>query len=313
MKEQVNKGIVGYILSGLLFLLVGGLIAGFYHLHANAERMYENGDRYNPQISTGVTAINITAILPEPIAEVDTGTFLYLVEYDGTGFVALETLPDDKELRSLLEKRDTLATQPMVLAVKAVDTILDEGAIEDYASSMRELLAQESEIASFMVYDSYVSLSEVRTIATLMYASAGFLVMVAGVLFIRAYLGRRANRLAYHHLYQTYPELEGNLDLLLSQATYQNDRLQLVIYKEHLVTYERGFRAIALPDVSQVFVTTSRRYDRLLIPKREDNLIVKTKDNHRRLAMPIKSPTKYDMIQDFFSYLASHYPEIKID
>lgn len=315
MKENRNKGVIRFIIGGLIFLLIGGLVGGFYALNSGAENLYERGKRFDPYQNDSPTSIKITGILTEPIAEVDTGTFIYLVEYEGSGYVGLEASAGDKKLQALLDQADTLREQPMILEVKVFSTSSKEdGQIENYESLMSGIIDRSSDIAPAFAYGSYVSLSEANALRWLMYGTSAFLIGIGFILFARAYSIHKTNNQSYDNLYQTYPELQGNLDLLLVDAAYRNERLQILVYKEHLVTYYRGFNAVALPDVERLYGQTIRHRYSLFTVARDEYLMVHRTGIKRPLTMQYKSAKKEtDMeLQSLLDYVANSYPEIQI-
>lgn len=131
---------------------------------------------------------------------------------------------------------------------------------------------------------------------------------------VRVYSIRKVNHQSYDSLYQAYPELQGNLDRLLLEATYRNDRLQILVYENHLVTYYRGFYAVFLPDVERLYgQTMKQRYDAFTLG-RDEYLMVYRTGLKRPLAMQYQSAKNESSLelQGLWDYLAAQYPEIEI-
>ena len=62
----------------------------------------------------------------------------------------------------------------------------------------------------------------------------------------------RKNKAEYEELFIEYPEAERDLDILVREAKYINKKLKVLIYKDALILYDRGFNFQLLSDFSKV-------------------------------------------------------------
>ena len=62
----------------------------------------------------------------------------------------------------------------------------------------------------------------------------------------------RKNKAEYEELFITYPETERDLDILVREAKYINKKLKVLIYKDALILYGRGFNFQLLSGFSKV-------------------------------------------------------------
>ena len=62
----------------------------------------------------------------------------------------------------------------------------------------------------------------------------------------------RKNKAEYEELFIEYPETERDLDILVREAKYINKKLKVLIYKDALILYGRGFNFQLLSGFSKV-------------------------------------------------------------
>ena len=62
----------------------------------------------------------------------------------------------------------------------------------------------------------------------------------------------RKNKAEYEELFIEYPETERDLDILVREAKYINKKLKVLIYKDALILYGKGFNFQLLSDFSKV-------------------------------------------------------------
>ena len=62
----------------------------------------------------------------------------------------------------------------------------------------------------------------------------------------------RKNKAEYEELFITYPETERDLDILVREAKYINKKLKVLIYKDALILYGKGFNFQLLSGFSKI-------------------------------------------------------------
>ena len=72
----------------------------------------------------------------------------------------------------------------------------------------------------------------------------------------------RKNKAEYEELFIEYPETEQDLDILVREAKYINKKLKVLIYKDALILYGRGFNFQLLSGFSKVTFDREIRKDR---------------------------------------------------
>ena len=72
----------------------------------------------------------------------------------------------------------------------------------------------------------------------------------------------RKNKAEYEELFIKYPETERDLDILVREAKYINKKLKVLIYKDALILYGRGFNFQLLSGFSKVTFDREIRKDR---------------------------------------------------
>ena len=109
MTEKRNtKGFVGLIIAGVLSIIVALGALGFFQFYQTADNLYNKGNIFGevPMKDEAVTAVKITGYAENPIATIDGGTKLYLIEFtktdnDDFGYASLEVKEGDKLIEKL--------------------------------------------------------------------------------------------------------------------------------------------------------------------------------------------------------------------
>ncbi|MDO4667135.1 MAG: hypothetical protein Q4A90_04790 [Streptococcus sp.] len=153
------------------------------------------------------------------------------------------------------------------------------------------------------------------------YASTTFyILLITAVFFILAIFiliagisTRRRIIKAYNEIYTTYPELQNNINNLYEQADFRDDKLNIIIYKHHLVTHYREFCVADLNNTYMIYhyiTTTSVRG----ITFHYYNLRVSVKNRGTQLAMPIRSLKILtdSKLLTTFEYIHKHFPDVII-
>lgn len=318
LKETKNKGVVISSLLGLFFLL----LSIFYGIIAFQDRGVENLVRQakiltdTPISSEDRLAAQLVYVSEEILAETKGGSNIYLAMYqygkDQYGYIGLEATSDDKEVQALIKKGGELENKPVWIEVKPILVNSDE-AIEGYSDYMREVFAEDPELAS--QFDTFRYVSRVGLSSDTLWEYGGILLFAGLGIFLigSAVFARRRNVRAYKDLYAAYPEVEGNLNLLLEEAAYRHDKIGILVYKDHIFSYRKSVAAVDIRDISQIYhsVINHKRY--FITVSRTSTLEVVRKEA-KKLSIPIKNIGKQtnEELEDFFAYLDAHYPDIAI-
>lgn len=314
LKEKRNKGFVLYLVLGLCFII--GALSTFV--------LVSQGDKKAPDViykgaSTSASSgdkvsLRVYDIYSKPIATIKGHkTVIWLVSYD-KGYVGLEAKEDDKDVAKLLNAGDSLKDQPKRITVKYYNTRTgSKSRIKNYSGAMTGVLRTSPNISKYFSFYTYVSLQDVKSDRTSLPVVCGILGLVGVILIAAAFVTRHKVNQAYDELYAAYPELNGNLDLLLSDALYYDDNLKIAIYKNHLVSYFRGFCVVDLQQVVQLYhrIVKTKRY---FITVNRQSFLVAVKDDKKKVNMFIRNRGKKtdEELQPFFAAVQEHFPNIKI-
>ena len=66
---------------------------------------------------------------------------------------------------------------------------------------------------------------------------------------VTSFILRKRSIAYYNELYQTYPELQGNLVGIADQVDYYDQDLKIILYKNHLITYFKGTQTVDLREL----------------------------------------------------------------
>lgn len=316
IKETRNRGMWGALITALIIILVA-IGSGFiYSQVSSVETMIRSGKVVSPNESqTGRNVVQVTAIVPEAMIEVDDGTEIYLIEYadqeGNLGYVGLQARPDDATLTNLIAAADQLATNPQWLNVSIVDTDSDE-AVVNYSSLIREIMANEAELRQVFTKEYYLSQSQAHSNDMILLAVAVIGGLLGLALIGFAFYRRSQNGKAYAELYSIYPELNGSVELLNQQSDYLDTDLKVAVYKNHLITFYKGFSVQNLQEVQRIYhYQTTLRHG--LYKTRQSQLIVINLVNKKRsLAIKNCGETTDAELQPLFAYLSKEHPNLEI-
>ena len=156
----------------------------------------------------------------------------------------------EKEKKGELEKKSCRIVGSYVNA-NSPKKIRDISLIS--GSLVRGLLADNPEVITVMSSSSYISITEFESdnLAFMFY----ILFFDWTLCFLCRYRKYRPkkNIAAYEEIYAAYPEAKNNLNILLEQASFHEDVLKIAVYKDHLIAYYRGFKAIDLKQVVHLY------------------------------------------------------------
>ncbi|EHJ52428.1 hypothetical protein [Streptococcus macacae] len=315
LKERRNQGFILYLVIGVIFL-IGSLIT-FVVTHQNQNNQHPsvvyNGGSTKASSGDEIT-LEVNAIYPKPIADIDGHkTVIWLVGYKN-GYVGLESKKNDKNVAKLLKARTSLAKHPKKIKVKFFKaTASGKYGIRNYSFSLRDILRKNMEVSRYFSFDDYLSLSSLNANQLNTFVICGFFGFM-GILFIALafFIKSKINR-AYNDFYAAYPELNGNLAQVTTEAAYYDDKLNIVIYKNHLVSYYRGF---AIVDLSQII----QLYHRIIKTKRsfltvnQHSFLVAVKNDNKKVNLPIPNHGKKTdkELQPLFELLQRDFPNINL-
>lgn len=126
--------------------------------------------------------------------------------------------------------------------------------IVDLSGFLKSVLEPTSIVYQNMNTNVYLSLTE--------YSRDGWYYIIGAAIFggmglftaITAFILRKKSIASYNELYQTYPELQGNLEGIADQADYYDQDLKVILYKNHLITYFKGTQTVDLREVEQIYL-----------------------------------------------------------
>lgn len=321
MTEKRNtKGFVGLIIGGVLSLIVALGALGFFQFYQTADNLYNKGNIFGevPMKDEAVTAVKITGYAENPIATIDGGTKLYLIEFsksdnDDYGYTSLEVKEGDKLIEKL-KSTDDLVANPVIVAAKMRRSGAD-GAVRNYTSEFKATISENETISKLAETEYYVSVYEFDKDRQFAYIVAGIAGIIALVFFYSAFATRKGEDKAYNELYSAYPELNYSMDTLLDNATYVDNQLGIVLYKHHLLATYKNFQVYDLTKAERIYhyVYTQKSYG--MTVSRTSQLILLTNDKsyrRKKTSLLIKNvgDETDDLLQPFFYAVSQEFPDI---
>ena len=321
MTEKRNtKGFVGLIIGGVLSLIVALGALGFFQFYQTADNLYNKGNIFGeaPMKDEAVTAVKITGYAENPIATIDGGTKLYLIEFsksdnDDYGYTSLEVKEGDKLIEKLKSTDDLLAN-PVIVAAKMRKSGAD-GAVRNYTSEFKATISENENISKLAETEYYVSVYEFDKDRQFAYIVAGIAGIIALVFFYSAFATRKGEDKAYNELYSAYPELNYSMDSVLEDATYVDNQLGIVLYKHHLLATYKNFQVYDLTKAERIYhyIYTQKSYG--MTVSRTSQLILLTNDKsyrRKKTSLLIKNvgDETDDLLQPFFYAVSQEFPDI---
>ena len=321
MTEKRNtKGFVGLIIGGVLSLIVALGALGFFQFYQTADNLYNKGNIFGeaPMKDEAVTAVKITGYAENPIATIDGGTKLYLIEFsksdnDDYGYTSLEVKEGDKLIEKLKSTDDLLAN-PVIVAAKMRKSGAD-GAVRNYTSEFKATISENENISKLAETEYYVSVYEFDKDRQFAYIVAGIAGIIALVFFYSAFATRKGEDKAYNELYSAYPELNYSMDTVLDNATYVDNQLGIVLYKHHLLATYKNFQVYDLTKAERIYhyIYTQKSYG--MTASRTSQLILLTNDKsyrRKKTSLLIKNvgDETDDLLQPFFYAVSQEFPDI---
>ena len=321
MTEKRNtKGFVGLIIAGVLSIIVALGALGFFQFYPTADNLYNKGNIFGevPMKDEAVTAVKITGYAENPIATIDGGTKLYLIEFtktdnDDFGYASLEVKEGDKLIEKL-KSTDDLVANPVIVAAKMRKSGAD-GAVRNYTSEFKATISENENISKLAETEYYVSVYEFDKDRQFAYIVAGIAGIIALVFFYSAFATRKGEDKAYNELYSAYPELNYSMDSVLEDATYVDNQLGIVLYKHHLLATYKNFQVYDLTKAERIYhyIYTQKSYG--MTVSRTSQLILLTNDKsyrRKKTSLLIKNvgDETDDLLQPFFYAVSQEFPDI---
>ncbi len=138
--------------------------------------------------------------------------------------------------------------------VKYFDTNYNNSnGITSYSSAMETIVEPTIDLGEWFSYSSYLSLSAANSDKQVNYIVAVIIGRIGVFLIVLSFVTKAKMSKAFSEFYAEYPELNGSIEHLQDIAGYSNDKLKLIIYRHHLVSYYGAFAIMDLNDIQQLY------------------------------------------------------------
>ena len=314
-KEKRNKSFISVLILSLVFFAIATISGFLAQMHKNPT------ERFADTTDTGKeVTMPIYGIYPEPVGEVDGGTVVYIVQYSKEGegkFAVVESKVKDESINKLLENADNLADNPGTLTGIQLEPLTNTNFVNTSKNTkiinldefISSILPAKSVVARNMNTRIYLSLSEYSRdslsyiFGIVIFSGMGLMTLIA------AFIIRKKSVDSFKELYRLYPELDGNLELLDTQAEFYDQDLKVILYKNHLITYYKGTQAIDLRDVWRIYLvrTSYSRFTKVY------QFVYTRKDRSKKYSLTIRNTNRVEeQLKEFWNLLPKKFPEINI-
>lgn len=314
-KEKRNKGFISVLMLSLVFFAIATISGFLGQMHKKPT------ERFADTTDTGKeVTMPVYGIYPEPVGEVDGGTVVYIVQYSKEGegkFAVVESKVKDESINKLLDNADSLAENSGTLTGIQLEPLTDTNFVNTSKNTkiinldefISSILPAKSVVARNMNTRIYLSLSEYSRdslsyiFGIVIFSGMGLMTLVA------AFIIRKKTVDSFKELYRLYPELEGNLELLDTQAEFYDQDLKVILYKNHLITYYKGTQAIDLRDVWRIYLvrTSYSRFSKIY------QFVYTRKDSSKKYSLTIRNTNRVEeQLEEFWNLLPKKFPEINI-
>ena len=314
-KEKRNKGFISVLMLSLVFFAIASISGFLGQMHKKPT------ERFADTTDTGKeVTMPVYGIYPEPVGEVDGGTVVYIVQYSKEGegkFAVVESKVKDESINKLLEYADSLADNPATLTGIQLEPLTNTNFVNTSKNTkiinldefISSILPAKSVVARNMNTRIYLSLSEYSRdslsyiFGIVIFSGMGLMTLVA------AFIIRKKTVDSFKELYRLYPELEGNLELLDTQAEFYDQDLKVILYKNHLITYYKGTQALDLRDVWRIYLvrTSYSRFTKVY------QFVYTRKDSSKKYSLTIRNTNRVEeQLEEFWNLLPKKFPEINI-
>lgn len=251
IKEKRNKGFVSGLVLALVFLAFAGLIFSLWIRHQNPATSFAKAEKSGDPVT-----MQVYDIYPEPVGTVDKRHVLYIVQYDNQNdgkYAGIETKKDDATIKEIIDKAKNgeLQTDPYQLKGTQLAPLAKDskntsrnGRLVGYSEYIHSLLDPTSVVSLNMTTNYYLSLTEYNKDSLFLLLGSVALAGLTITMVVASFSVRKRTIASYQELHQNYPELQGDLNRLADEASYYNQDLKVILYKNHLITYFRGTQTI---------------------------------------------------------------------
>ena len=314
-KEKRNKGFISVLILSLVFFAIATISGFLGQMHKKPT------ERFADTTDTGKeVTMPVYGIYPEPVGEVDGGTVVYIVQYSNEGegkFAVVESKVKDESINKLLENAENLAENPGTLTGIQLEPLTNTNFINTSKNSkiinldefISSILPAKLVVARNMNTRIYLSLSEYSRdslsyiFGIVIFSGMGLMTLVA------AFIIRKKTIDSFKELYRLYPELEGNLELLETQADFYEQDLKVILYQNHLITYYKGTQAVDLRDAWRIYLvrTSYSRFSKIY------QFVYTRKDSSKKYSLTIRNTNRVEeQLEEFWQLLRKKFPEINI-
>ena len=314
-KEKRNKGFISVLILSLVFFAIASISGFLGQMHKKPTEGFADTTDTGKEVT-----MPVYGIYPEPVGEVDGGTVIYIVQYSKEGegkFAVVESKVKDESINKLLENAESLADNPGTLTGIQLEPLTDTNFVNTSKNTkiinldefISSILPAKSVVARNMNTRIYLSLSEYSRdslsyiFGIVIFSGLGLMTLVA------AFIIRKKTVDSFKELYRLYPELEGNLELLDTQADFYNQDLKVILYKNHLITYYKGTQALDLRDVWRIYLvrTSYSRFTKVY------QFVYTRKDSSKKYSLTIRNTNRVEeQLEEFWNLLPKKFPEINI-
>ena len=314
-KEKRNKDFISVLMLSLVFFTIATISGFLGQMHKKPT------ERFADTTDTGKeVTMPVYGIYPEPVGEVDGGTVVYIVQYSKEGegkFAVVESKVKDESINELLENADSLADNPGTLTGIQLEPLTNTNFINTSKNTkiinldefISSILPAKSVVARNMNTRIYLSLSEYSRdslsyiFGIVIFSGMGLMTLVA------AFIIRKKTIDSFKEIYRLYPELEGNLELLETQADFYEQDLKVILYQNHLITYYKGTQAVDLRDVWRIYLVRTS-YSRFTTVYQ---FVYTRKDSSKKYSLTIRNTNRVEeQLEEFWQLLPKKFPEINI-
>ena len=297
MRKSYLRGTWLILFCAILFVLLSiGVTKSFYDDRTkSAEVQYKEGKQF--QKSSGYTFIKVEALEELDITDdsLSADQKFYMVQHEH-GFVILKASKEDvKKLiqsndipnEKLIDLKDkdiyspvnaifergrkgrknispelkgkfkNAAEHSLIIRTRVSDIIKEIGkkkSVDDYSSKLREKPFLSSYYLTVPGKGYYIAT----------YGMEVLILLITFFLIKSVIKNIRKNKAEYEELFIKYSETERDLDILVREAKYINKKLKVLIYKDALILYGKGFNFQLLSGFSKVTFDRKIRKGRVI-------------------------------------------------
>ena len=297
MRKSYLRGTWLILFCAILFGLISiASTIGLYEDRTkSAEVQYKEGKQF--QKSSGYTFIKVEALEELDITDdsLNDNQKFYMLQHEH-GFVMLKASKDDvkkliqsndipnekiidlkdKDIYSpvnarfergskgrknispeLKEKFKNAAENSLIIRTRVSDIIKEIGikqSVDDYSSKLREKPFLSQFYLTVPGKGYYI----------MTYVMEVVILLITFFLIKSVIKNIRKNKAEYEELFIEYPETERDLDILVREAKYINKKLKVLIYKDALILYGKGFNYQLLSGFSKVTFDREIRKGRVI-------------------------------------------------